>query len=42
MGLKCLFGHKWSKRGGPRHVGDGTFEQTLVCTVCQTVTTTRS
>jgi len=39
MGLKCIFGHKWVKRGGPRNQGNGTFEQTYVCTECKKIKT---
>ena len=37
MGLMCLFGHKWVKRGGPKNLGDGRFEQTYVCTQCKKI-----
>jgi len=35
MNLKCLFkGHKWKKLGGARHIGDGKFQQKLICKRC--------
>jgi len=40
--LKCLFGfHKWTKLGGPKNVGGGTFEQRYRCTRCYKVKTVR-
>jgi hypothetical protein len=35
MNVRCLVGlHEWEKRGGPRNMGHGKFEQCLVCRVC--------
>ncbi|MFH1066233.1 MAG: hypothetical protein V1734_07015 [Nanoarchaeota archaeon] len=36
MNLKCIFGfHKWEKLGGSHNVGNGKFEQKLVCIHCR-------
>lgn len=43
MNFKCLFGfHKWTKLGGPRNVGEGTFEQRYRCIRCYKVKTVRN
>jgi len=34
MNWKCLFGHKWEKRGGAMNVGDGNFKQEYICKRC--------
>ena len=42
MNFKCILGlHKWTKLGGPRNVGGGTFEQRYKCTQCYKVKTIR-
>jgi hypothetical protein len=38
MKIRCLFGfHKWEKFCGPRNMGDGKFEQKLICVHCKKV-----
>lgn len=36
--IKCFFGfHSWQKLGGPSNIGNGKFEQKLICSRCRTV-----